>query len=123
MPESSGDMRKKRPVSDGLRQTCPKAMLEASTSTRPKRLPQAALCRSSRPSGLRNFCVRTIKSHPFVTHGGNACVSYNPVVARGAPIPTFQVIEKQGDGSHRQCSGEPLCPTEVGLGQFVSRFE
>src|SRR5579862_2467899 len=66
IPESSGAMRENRPASEGLLQRCPKAMLLANTSTKPRRLPQAALWRSWRPGGLRNFCVRTIKSHPFV---------------------------------------------------------
>src|SRR5579863_1586628 len=60
IPESSGATRENRPASEGLLQRCPKAMLLANTSTKPRRLPQAALWRSWRPGGLRNFCVRTI---------------------------------------------------------------
>jgi len=53
-----------RPLPSALRENCPKAIPVARSSIMLRRLPQAALCRSSRP-GLRNFCRTAIKSHPF----------------------------------------------------------
>src|SRR5262249_46763027 len=69
--DSSGAMREKRPVAVGVLERCPKAMPVAKTTTMKvlRRLPQAALCRSSRPAGLV-FVVVTIEISPFLQGAG-----------------------------------------------------
>ena len=53
----------------GFFQRCPNAIPVARRSTRLRRLPQAALCRSPRPAGFGDFFLCSIKSHPSFSMG------------------------------------------------------
>src|SRR5215471_4010518 len=57
--DSSGATRENGPDCGAWGLT-PNAIPVANSRTRPRRLPHAALWRSPRPAGFRDFCVRTI---------------------------------------------------------------
>src|SRR5580704_16757229 len=77
--ESSGAMRENRPFAVGLLQRCPNAIPVANTRTNTelRRLPQAALCRSLRPSAFFR-CLVTIAVLTLSSQMGERS-SYLPV--------------------------------------------